>query len=599
MLIEKYNRYKPLNDYILSYSAASNAATGSKFDSNANVDNKNVCTLSNELHKGDCIGVNRYRMIQKLTELYGENIAEEYIRQLEAHEIYRHDETHPIMPYCVSITLYPFLLEGMSTLGAPSGAPNNLGSFCGNFINLVFAVSSQFAGACLYKDQRIAIRYDGKIYTPKIQDFVDFFKPNLNYPEHEGWKYVYIMPHIEVYEQNRWVKIKSVFKREYKDLIYKITTANNRSVFVSKDHRFRVLNRGELQDIKAEDLQIGDTLINTQQEFNIDKSSEDYKLGQFIGIIAGDGSITNENEVRISVNYNDDFILEFLREAFLKYSGKEMHIREGHKCNCAYVCSRNFVKQVRSYFIGNDTYTKGLDLNKTYSAEFLCGFLDGLVVTDGAHGRELKVEVTSELLIDNIITIMHRLTGEVIEKRFYDDPRGNRHRIFKATIPAKYYKLFDLSLKFERTKYAAWGEGKNKQKEVYYVGPRYAKHSRSTKPYQRLSDTKYQIDYGTDTITAIETFVNDDEYVYEIETESHYYSINGYLTHNCATPEYLAYLDYFIRKEYGDDYYLRADEIVDLSNRKRTIRKVITDCFEQVAYSLNEPAAARGYQAVK
>jgi ribonucleoside-triphosphate reductase len=160
MLTEKYNKYKPLDDYIQIYSKASNAATGSKFDSNANVDNKNVCTLSNELNKGDLIGVNRYRMIQKLTELFGQEWAEEYIRQLEAHEIYRHDETHPVMPYCVSITLYPFILDGMRSLGAPSGAPNNLSSFCGNFINLVFAVASQFAGA---------------VATPEYLAYLDYF----------------------------------------------------------------------------------------------------------------------------------------------------------------------------------------------------------------------------------------------------------------------------------------------------------------------------------------------------------------------------------------------------------------------------------------
>ena len=86
MRTEKYNKYKHLDEYIHKYSKASNAATGSRFDSNANVDNKNVCTLSNELNKGDMIGVNRYRMIQKLTELYDSTIAEEYIRQLEEHE---------------------------------------------------------------------------------------------------------------------------------------------------------------------------------------------------------------------------------------------------------------------------------------------------------------------------------------------------------------------------------------------------------------------------------------------------------------------------------------------------------------------------------
>lgn len=178
MLTEKYNKYKPLDDYIQIYSKASNAATGSKFDSNANVDNKNVCTLSNELNKGDLIGVNRYRMIQKLTELFGAEWAEEYIRQLEAHEIYRHDETHPVMPYCVSITLYPFILDGMRSLGAPSGAPNNLSSFCGNFINLVFAVASQFAGAVAtpeylaYLDYFIRKEY-GDDYYLRADDIVD------------------------------------------------------------------------------------------------------------------------------------------------------------------------------------------------------------------------------------------------------------------------------------------------------------------------------------------------------------------------------------------------------------------------------------------
>ena len=59
-----------------------------------------------------------------------------------------------------------------------------------------------------------------------------------------------------------------------------------------------------------------------------------------------------------------------------------------------------------------------------------------------------------------------------------------------------------------------------------------------------------------------------------------------------STPEWLSYMDYFIRKEYGDDYYLHADKAIDLSNRGRSIDKVITDAFEQVVYSLNQPAAA-------
>ena len=57
-------------------------------------------------------------------------------------------------------------------------------------------------------------------------------------------------------------------------------------------------------------------------------------------------------------------------------------------------------------------------------------------------------------------------------------------------------------------------------------------------------------------------------------------------------------MDYFIRKEYGDDYYKRTDEVVGLSNTRKTIDRVITDGFQQVVYSINQPAAARGAQSV-
>ena len=66
----------------------------------------------------------------------------------------------------------------------------------------------------------------------------------------------------------------------------------------------------------------------------------------------------------------------------------------------------------------------------------------------------------------------------------------------------------------------------------------------------------------------------------------------------CSTPEFFLYLDYFIRKEYGEDYYLRTDDIAYLSLNKRTIKKVISDIFQQVVYSINQPAAARGFQSV-
>lgn len=169
-MIQKYEKYRHNVDFIRDYSQASNAATGSKFDSNANIETKNVTTLSCEIHKEADIGINRLRMIDKITELYGTELAEKYIEQLDSHQIYRHDETHPVFPYCVSITMYPFICEGLKSIGAPSTEPKNLHSFAGNFINLVFAVSAQFAGAVAtpefltYLDHFIRLEYGDDYY---------------------------------------------------------------------------------------------------------------------------------------------------------------------------------------------------------------------------------------------------------------------------------------------------------------------------------------------------------------------------------------------------------------------------------------------------
>ena len=164
-----YEKYRPILNYITEYKNASNAASGSKVDANANVENKNITTMTGELYKTESIGVNRLLMHDKLTELFGKDFADEYIRQFDSHEIYTHDETS-IYPYCVSITMYPFLFNGLKNIGGISERPKNLDSFCGSFINLVFAIASQFAGAVstpeflMYMDYFIRLEYGDDYY---------------------------------------------------------------------------------------------------------------------------------------------------------------------------------------------------------------------------------------------------------------------------------------------------------------------------------------------------------------------------------------------------------------------------------------------------
>src|SRR5690554_5307066 len=133
-------------DFIQDYLTAQNAADGSKMDANANVTQKNIATLEAELMKDFFVQINRQQVSNKITELFGVELGQEYLRQIESHEIYVHDETS-LKPYCVSVTMYPFLRDGLTKLGGESKAPKHIESFCGAFVNFVFAVSSQFAGA--------------------------------------------------------------------------------------------------------------------------------------------------------------------------------------------------------------------------------------------------------------------------------------------------------------------------------------------------------------------------------------------------------------------------------------------------------------------
>lgn len=138
---------KSKEDFINKYKESSNTANAT-VDDNSNVANKNIAVLNNELYKENNIEVNRARVMHKLKELYPDFNSNLYIHDLTNHIIYKNDENSTFgFPYCVSVSMYPFILNGIKDLGGLSAAPKNIDSFCGMFVNFIFAVASQFAGA--------------------------------------------------------------------------------------------------------------------------------------------------------------------------------------------------------------------------------------------------------------------------------------------------------------------------------------------------------------------------------------------------------------------------------------------------------------------
>ena len=161
-----------------------NASTSSETDANANVASKNVANLEGEVYKVTNRIIQRQRMKDKLNKLYpGQELGRQYIKDLENHIIYTHDEasTPVLKPYCKAVTLYPLMLKGVGNIdGVTPSAPNDIQSFSGQVTNAVFLFSSQCKGAVALGDYFIALNYYviqefGPVWYDKVDEVVTNF----------------------------------------------------------------------------------------------------------------------------------------------------------------------------------------------------------------------------------------------------------------------------------------------------------------------------------------------------------------------------------------------------------------------------------------
>lgn len=177
---QKHSEDREINEklhFLVDYCDAKNPASGSKYDANANVENKNIATLIGELPKSNFIRMNRRMLTDRLRDMFGKELADKYLYYLNHHFIYKNDETS-LANYCASITMYPWLLSGTTAIGGNSTRPTNLKSFCGGFVNMVFIVSSMLSGACatpeflMYMNYFIGLEY-GNDYYKRADEVVD------------------------------------------------------------------------------------------------------------------------------------------------------------------------------------------------------------------------------------------------------------------------------------------------------------------------------------------------------------------------------------------------------------------------------------------
>lgn len=137
--------------YIKKYINSDKSATNlSNTDDNANSNKKTAATLEGEIYKNTNRFIQR-RMVKDCLNKIGSPYKNQYIKDLEHHILYQHDETGLLKPYCSAYTLYPLIVDGTSSIdGTRNRAPKHLSSFVGQFQNLVFLLSAQKKGAGAY-----------------------------------------------------------------------------------------------------------------------------------------------------------------------------------------------------------------------------------------------------------------------------------------------------------------------------------------------------------------------------------------------------------------------------------------------------------------
>ena len=613
MNVDKYESYRRDVNFIKRYMKAVNAASGSEVDANSNVATKNIATMAPEIHKKDNIYSNRLYMHDRIKEMYGEELAEEYLRQLEDHELYRHDETLPI------------------------GTP--------------YTYAAQ---------ESVVVYIDSSPYVMSLEQLYDACDVPEVLVDAENEVYQKYPQNIKIVDRDGLTNIEALTKKKrHRDLVI-VKTKYGENVIVTDNHpmiisdevtetidakdclgksQYRIpynqvapVNAHQISSIDVgtgkkyhhyELLQCGTQTYHSLHEYHIDEN-----LGFFIGFFIAEGwyKETKQGGYHMMIKAKGETDLQRCADALYLSTGITAHIGEytdSRGFKTLTVTHPDFVRYCKEVLdLGMTAHEKRLPRSiLQYSESFINGLVSGLVDGDGTyHSGRFLIRLASRTCISQLATVLHAI-GVPVSMSYYDS--SNRegamiqscYPMFSVEFPA--YDRFCMSRKYredEQQKFSKYEEsGFIEVNDVIPVENEY--------------------------------FLKDNDFIYDITTQSHTFVMNCLWVHNCAsitlypflvkgmagvggtskppkhlrsflggfinlvfavsseicgacaTPEFLSYFDYFVRKEYGDEYYTNPQKVIN-SMSGETIDDIIVQGFEQVVYSLNQPAGARGFQSV-
>ena len=168
-------------------------------------------------------------------------------------------------------------------------------------------------------------------------------------------------------------------------------------------------------------------------------------LGEFLGVIAGDGYInvdkTYHHRVRIFLNISEEEYASKLTEMITNFLGKPPHRYVHLKGNCIQlsILSREVCNLIREYLDweskGHRSKSRSVKLKKIESDDkFKIGFLRGCVDTDGyINKNRIQFSTASKGLCDNTENFLRSL-GISFSTYTYQDRRPNRSVMYLTSI---------------------------------------------------------------------------------------------------------------------------------------------------------------------
>jgi ribonucleoside-triphosphate reductase len=602
-------------DYIEAYSTSNeNAATSSEIDGNANIQNKNVATLEAELYKTFNTDVSRYRIVKKLKELYGAD-APDYIKDLNSKAIYKHDEGS-------APAIKPYTYSAKEVLEVRYKGNNLLIPF-----DLLYS---------LIEEPEVLVDEKQKVYQK--------YPENLEVKQ-DGESFVGVTVITKKFRHRKLIRVKTSFGED-------VVVTDNHPMIVDKQNINNTIEA--IHSIGQKQFKTNTKLIfSNNTKLSLDRflnfeQFEDYLLvnkssvkkviglnrdfGYFVGFFVGDGGYNNTHGY-IDISQKDVRVLHKLNNIIFNtfgFVGKIIYKHGNSNCFVLTFSNKALTHTLCDYFkIQDKAWNKTLPINiLDTNEEFAKGVLEGLIDSDGTVNKaQLSIRLSSRAAILQTTALLRHF-GYSVGNTIQSLPFNNNQS----------YK----------TNYTLWGVNCSKRAGCAILNRSF----KFNKIDECLNTSKYHVD-GEAKITSNEMiedrsyFYQLNEYIYDITTVSHTFSLNNLLVHNCvavnlypfmqrgtatldrlgtkapqnldsftgqfgnlafllssqfqgaiAFGEFFNVIAYYCAKEWGEFFYKNDSEISQWSKAKsKTISDMIEQAFQNIVYTINQPAGNRSYQS--